>query len=419
MRKWAGLIAVVLMLVVMAGCASADKVSQVNDARNGAVYVYESVKTYDATTGKLVSSVMVGDQEIDLSYASGGTGFFVGNGKEAQYLVTCAHVVQDYSDYGRGEQVVINVGGTAFIRQVGLELVFDQNTSVEAYLVDIDEVKDIAVLRIENPTTLRKPLKLKEPADSMVGNTVYALGYPYTSDYRDTVSSYSLKDLTMTTGIVSRLLTNSKTGVREVQIDAEITHGNSGGPLIDEKGNVIGVCANGDTFTSGEKAMYAVSMVEVLDMLKRNNVVYTMASDFPVLLVVILGVVIVLLVVLIVVVVTRKGGKGGKGSSDRILVCEAGALAGQSFPLKRGQKVTIGRSPDCQIRFPANTAGVSKLHCSVIYDGEKVMIRDENSSAGTYIDGNKLTPGSATTLHRGHPVGLGSKAQILVLRSKK
>lgn len=411
MRKWFGLIAVLLMLVVTAGGASAEQKSPVYQARYGVVYLYESVKVYD------LNNNLLGEEGL-----AAGTAFFVGNGKEAQYLVTCAHCVDNYYNNGQGEMISGELNGTAVKLHASLELKFDENTSVQATLVEYDAVRDIALLKIEKPTTLRKPLKIKEPTERMVGDTVYAIGFPYTSDERITIIKYDVDNMTSTKGSISRLITEAGSGVREVQIDAEITHGNSGGPLIDEKGNVIGVCANGDTFTSGEKAMYAVSMVEVIEMLKRHNVKYTMASSFPVVLVVVLGVVIVLLVVLLVVLLTGKGGKvsrGGKGSSDRVLVCEAGALAGQSFPLKRGQRVTIGRNPDCQIRFPANTAGVSKLHCSVVYDGEKVMIRDENSSAGTYIDGQKLTPGTATTLHRGHPVGLGSKAQILVLHSKK
>ena len=414
MRKWFGLIAVLLMLVVIAGGASAEQKSPVYQARNGVVYLYESVKVYDMNNNLLWEEGL-----------SAGTAFFVGNGKEAQYLVTCAHCVDNYYNNGRGEIISGEVNGTEVKLHASLELKFDENTSVQATLVDYDEVQDIALLKIEKPTTLRKPLKLKKPADSMMGDTVYAIGFPYTSDGKIVVIKYDVDSMTSTKGSISRLITEAGSGRRLVQTDAEITHGNSGGPLIDEKGNVVGVCSNGNVYDNGEKAMYAVSMAEVIEMLDRHNVKYTLVSGFPVVLVVVLSVVIVLLVVLLVVLLTGKGGKngkvsgGGKGGSGRVLVCEAGALAGQSFPLKRGQRVTIGRNPDCQIRFPANTAGVSKLHCSVIYDGERVMIRDENSSAGTYIDGQKLTPGTATTLHRGHQVGLGSKAQILVLHSRK
>lgn len=435
MRKWVGFIAVVLMLVVMAGCASADKVSAANDARNGVVRLYEYTNTYDSN-GQLINSMPVlvdGQLQYDrLSSVSAGTAFFVGDSDEVEYLVTCAHCVENYYKYGRGKMVSIDVLGYyqelgknvyyTLNRQVTLRVAFDQNTALEAYLVDYDETKDIAVLRLEKPTKLRKYLKLRVPKDSKVTEDVYALGYPYLADYKPTTNYNDLSSMTSTKGGITRLVTESDTGVKLVNYDATITQGNSGGPLVDTAGNAVGVVSEFYTGRFNEQSYYAVNVAEVIDMLKRNQVPHIVATDFPVLLVVILGVVIVVLVVLIVVLVVKKGGKvgkSGKGSSDRYLVCETGALAGQSFPLKRGQRVTIGRSSDCQIRFPSNTAGVSKLHCSVVYDGEKVLIRDENSTAGTFIDGNKLTPGTAVTLHRGHPVGLGSKAQILVLRSKK
>ena len=418
MRKWLGLVLALLMMVLAAAGALAAT-NSVNDARNGVVYLTERIYRYEN------NQVIAGGH---------GTAFFVGEeGKDVQYLVTCAHCVVDYYNLGRGEVATVgDSDGNKINVYVNLRVNFSANDSVEAYLVDYDAVRDIAVLRIENPTNKRKAMKIKVPEDNMVGTPAYAIGYPGAADTKDTVTTADVADLSVTTGAISRLITNSNTGVREVQIDAQISQGNSGGPLVNDKGSVIGICANGImTSDAGNNASafeflreqvntnYAVNIAEVVDMLKKNNVPYQMEDDFPVALVAVMAAVVVLLIVVIVVVSKKKGGKGGKGGSGRVLVGEQGALAGKTFELKRGQRLTVGRSTECQIRFPADTVGVSKVHCTILFDGEKVTVRDEKSTAGTYVDGNKVTPSTSVTLHRGQKLGIGSKTQILAVRSKK
>ena len=418
MRKWLGLVLALLMMVLAAAGALAAT-NSVNDARNGVVYIEQHADYYQAAVtqeGEL-QWIYVGTE------GSRGTGFFVGQENEnAQYLVTCAHCVDLYSQYGRGEFTRINEKkevdpNGAMGVESSLFVFFSQTDSVEAYLVDYDDVLDIAVLRIENPTDKRKNLKIKVPEDNMVSNQAYALGFPGVADLKDTVSTKNVPDLSVTTGTISRLITNSKTGRREIEMDVKISGGNSGGPLVNGNGSVLGICANGYDVT--DAAYYAVSTAELIGMLKKNNVPYQLENAFPVALVAVMAAVVVLLIVVIIVVSRKKGGKGGKGGSGRVLVGEQGALAGKTFDLKRGQRLTVGRSTECQIRFPADTVGVSKVHCTILFDGEKVTVRDEKSTAGTYVDGNKVTPGTSVTLHRGQKLGIGSKTQILAVRSKK
>lgn len=103
-------------------------------------------------------------------------------------------------------------------------------------------------------------------------------------------------------------------------------------------------------------------------------------------------------------------------ANSRTLTGKDGALAGRSF--KVGGKVVIGRSSShCQIVYPADTKGVSGIHCTVRFNGTTVTVTDENSSYGTFIDGVRLTPGHATTMHRGQLLQLGSTKQSLQLRS--
>ena len=68
-------------------------------------------------------------------------------------------------------------------------------------------------------------------------------------------------------------------GVQNIQIDVSIGHGNSGGPIVNEQGVVVGISASGLTNSQDEKAVYAVNIDEVLTLLKLHSVPHTMASD--------------------------------------------------------------------------------------------------------------------------------------------
>ena len=69
------------------------------------------------------------------------------------------------------------------------------------------------------------------------------------------------------------------------------------------------------------------------------------------------------------------------------LVFLTGARAGQVVTVNR--TMISGRSPECQIEAPDPNA--SRQHCKFIFDGQSVMIADNNSSNGTYLNEVRLT----------------------------
>ena len=115
-----------------------------------------------------------------------GTGFFVGEeGQDPQYIVTNCHVVEDFILAGKA------LGGGE------LHVLFDQDDEAEAYLVDYDAEKDLAVLRLAEPTDKRAPLSMRQAEDSMLGDEVYAVGYPLAADVTvQAVNSSSKEDAT-------------------------------------------------------------------------------------------------------------------------------------------------------------------------------------------------------------------------------
>ncbi len=108
------------------------------------------------------------------------------------------------------------------------------NSTWKARLVGAAPDKDIAVLQIDAPENVLRPILIGSSKDLLVGQKVFAIGNPFGLDQ------------TITSGIISALNREIKavTGriIRGViQTDAAINPGNSGGPLLDSAGRLIGV----------------------------------------------------------------------------------------------------------------------------------------------------------------------------------
>ncbi len=116
----------------------------------------------------------------------------------------------------------------------------------EAELVGQDETTDLAVVRLVDPPADLSPATLGSSAELAVGQGVLAVGNPLGLDS------------TATTGIISALdrpvVTQSRTQsvvTNAIQIDAAVNPGNSGGPLFDAKGQVIGINSSIATLSGG------------------------------------------------------------------------------------------------------------------------------------------------------------------------
>ena len=141
-----------------------------------------------------------------------GTGFVVDT---AGHIVTNEHVVQGASS---------------------VTVTFDDQSTYKATVVGTDESTDLAVLKVNAPASVLHPLSYGDSSSVGVGDGVVAIGDPYQLD--DTVTS----------GIVSavgREITspNNMPIENAIQTDAAINHGNSGGPLLNLDGKVIGITA--------------------------------------------------------------------------------------------------------------------------------------------------------------------------------
>ncbi|PHU09014.1 Protease Do-like 5, chloroplastic, partial [Capsicum chinense] len=146
------------------------------------------------------------------------------------HIVTNYHVIAklatDSSGLQRCKVSLVNAKGESIAK--------------EAKIIGVDPAYDLAVLKVDVEGVEVKPVSVGTSRGLRVGQSCFAIGNPYGFEN------------TLTTGVVSGLgreipAPNGATIKGAIQTDAAINAGNSGGPLIDSSGHVIGV--NTATFT--------------------------------------------------------------------------------------------------------------------------------------------------------------------------
>jgi putative serine protease PepD len=171
------------------------------------IYERTSQSVVEITTSGAVQTTPFGGQGRQQAQGSG----FVYD--DEGHVITNQHVVD-----GASAVTVTFPGGKEYAAEV----------------VGTDPSTDLAVLEIDAPASELEPLRLADSDDVKVGSGAIAIGSPFGLEQ------------TVTTGIVSALhrqitAPNEFTIDDAIQTDAAINHGNSGGPLLDLNGNVIGV----------------------------------------------------------------------------------------------------------------------------------------------------------------------------------
>lgn len=174
--------------------------------------------------------------------ASTGTGMAINN---AGYIFTCQHVVN------KAKKIKVRgING-------------DFSKTYNARVIAEDKNNDIAIIKIDEPgfkLESEPPFALANRS-SDVGINVYTLGYPRL----DIMGS----EVKLTNGIIS-----SRSGfmgdITAYQISAPIQPGNSGGPLFDTKGNLIGVInakiVNADNVSYAVKSYYLNSLIDMFEI---------------------------------------------------------------------------------------------------------------------------------------------------------
>lgn len=165
-----------------------------------------------------------------------GTGFFI---SKDGYIITNNHVID-----GAKSIRVTSING-------------DMNNTYKAQIEVADKQNDLAIIKISEtfPTIQSLPYSFKFET-SNIGEDCWVLGYPLTSSMGN--------DIKLTNGIIS-----SKSGfegnIAQYQISAPVQPGNSGGPVFDKSGQIIGVVQA--KHLEAENASYAIKMNYVKNLI--------------------------------------------------------------------------------------------------------------------------------------------------------
>ncbi|HPF83402.1 MAG TPA: trypsin-like peptidase domain-containing protein [Bacilli bacterium] len=194
-----------------------------NDSKNNTTKVVKDVTVTDTGISEAVdkvynSVVVVGTYKGEEMNAS-GSGFVYKKSNNKMYILTNNHVIESGDNY---------------------KVTYTDDQVATAKLVGKDEYLDVAVLEVDNKDNI-DAVEIGESSELKPGDTVFAVGTPLDATYSWTV----------TRGIISgkeRLvevsLSNSNSSdyiMNVIQTDAAVNSGNSGGPLSNSNGAVIGI----------------------------------------------------------------------------------------------------------------------------------------------------------------------------------
>ena len=396
-----------------------------------------------------------------------GTGFTVGSRRA---LVTNHHVVH----YAKSL--------TEIVPCERIEVLVSADRTIAATIREAHEKLDLAVLELADDGPEPLPLFRGDGA-RLVGKPLRVVGFPGASNLRrgmGAAGALTYRAPSCKAGIASAA-EKDLMGREVVETDAAINSGNSGGPVVDLCGQVVGVATykpknlvdltEATQMVDGRPVLaipvqegvgWAVSAAELLNMLTKLAVPATLVSSpcppeaaaaaapppppphTDALLVVVIVVPCVLVVVVVLALLlsrrrrtTSAGKKGPKDAAapeaaahgrsvsrfstgqEISLYATGGPLAGDLFPLCPGE-IGVGRDPAvCAIVLPPDTQGVSRHHLIVqaMPDGH-VRVMDNGSRGGTTIGGQPLPAGEWVPLLPGADLVLGTSGVRFTLQKE-
>lgn len=205
----------------------------------------KSTNVYQAVTEKampsvvgITTTVMSSNNMFSIPTESEGVGTGIvvdSNG----YILTNSHVISD------GEAKKVNV-------------LFNDGSSIDGNVVWYDSQLDLAVVKV-NKTGLT-PAELGDSDKVSIGDISIAIGNPLGLELQRTVTQGIISGLDRT------IKTESATMTGLIQTDASINSGNSGGPLLNEKGQVIGI--NTAKTSEGESLGFAIPINQAKEIIE-------------------------------------------------------------------------------------------------------------------------------------------------------
>lgn len=199
------------------------------------------------------------------NWKASGSGFIVAADKDSVLVATNFHVVSPPALDKRTRIPPAELAKA--LREPAVTAVFDSGTkaeqSLKAEVVAADPECDLAILRIAGAKGVAAPIDLAGAPKLSETMGIYSFGYPFGQALAVGKGNPAI---TVGKGSVSSLRNNDAGELALVQIDGALNPGNSGGPVVDAKGRLVGVAVS--IVKNGQGIGFAVPAAEVSKMLK-------------------------------------------------------------------------------------------------------------------------------------------------------
>ena len=238
-----------------------------------------------------------------------GTGFAIGETSPVSYIVTNYHVVD-------GAKRV--------------SILLSRDNMIDAEVMTPLPASDIAILRLKSPVNLN-PIKLND-SEVKAGTGGYALGFPGDVDALSGAIDQEVKIRSGNIGSQNSIQIYENFQALSVYVlDVTISNGDSGGPFVNDKGEVVGINFAKSNRTDGIGV--AIKISELTKVLDQNGIPYIKAQSMKIAWValIVVGVIFVGAIAFLIIVLVKKHKK-----AKPVLYCVSGEFMGQRFYLDDG-----------------------------------------------------------------------------------
>lgn len=209
-----------------------------------------------------------------------GSGFLI----NSDTLVTCAHCVNLADSDCQAFAEMFGKTIAEIKDRLSYSVTVTRDVTIPATIQKMSVEMDFAILHLNESIQNATPLSIRPSSEVQRTEVVYAIGYPDESAIIETVRTYTSDDATITQGVVNKIDLGknlySGADTNYLQTSCKLTSGNSGGPMVDENGNVIGVCeGTTGTAASGDDYSYAVAIDQVTQVCDALGIMYNKAGD--------------------------------------------------------------------------------------------------------------------------------------------
>ncbi len=255
----------VLMAIMLSVCLTFSAIAQTSAATTADDKV-------DEVKNSILQVLMTYQpDDSDRVVVSSGTCFLI----NSTTAVSCAHIFEPSINKDLRDKIAKTYGVThkfdkKYIKDY--QVLVNGGVPVNATIRKINLNADYSIIKLDE-TVARPIVTLGHSSDVQVTQQIYTLGFPATVTMLQDSKTYTTEQVAITSSTISNVSTTA--GVDYITHNANISNGNSGGPLVDEDGNVIGI----NLYKTDDSYFLAAAIDQVVALLDDLDIEYTRAGN--------------------------------------------------------------------------------------------------------------------------------------------